>query len=184
MRPSFYMSIISPAVIFPLLIACGQSAPSTELPDGSDIEVDARRVPRFPLGLPAKHILEWENLNPACKGTRLQGIQPCMQSFVDYGSILGLVTLVDDRDLGIQLDAVGQYKTDTIFQIMSMTKPFVAVTIMKLVEQGKIPTIDSRVSRLHGFDDFPYRDITIKQLLTHTSGMCIGKSCRPEYAPV
>ena len=70
------------------------------------------------MGLPARGIPEWEKLNPACKGNRLRDIGPCMQSFVDYGSILGLVTLVDSGDLGVQLDAVGRLKTDTIFQIM------------------------------------------------------------------
>ncbi len=179
MSRSFYTSILSLALIFPLLMACSQSPPPAELPDGSSIEVDVPRIPRFPLGLPAKHIPEWEKLNPACKGTRLRDIRPCMQSFVDYGSILGLVTLVDSRDLGVQLDAVGLLKTDAIFQIMSMTKPFVAVAIMKLVEQGKIPSVDSRVSELLGFDDFPYRDTTIKQLLTHTSGMWYWKEPSP-----
>ncbi len=129
------------------------------------------RVPRFPSGLPAKHVAEWDKINPACKGTSLQDIRPCMQSFVDYGSILGLVTLVDSKDLGVHVDAVGRFTENTIFQIMSMTKPFIAVAIMKLVEQRRIPSVDSRVSALRGFEAFPYRDITIKQLLTHTSGM-------------
>ena len=179
MSRSFYRSILSLAVVFPWLMACSQSPPSAELSERSSIEADVPRIPRFPLGLPAKHIPEWEKLNPACQGSRLRDIRPCMQSFVDYGSILGLVTLVDSRDLGVQLDAVGQYQTDTIFQIMSITKPFVAVAIMKLVEQGKIPSIDSRVSELLGFDDFPYRDVTIKQLLTHTSGMWYWKEPSP-----
>lgn len=109
-----------------------------------------------------------------CDGTRLRDIKPCMQSFVEDGSILGLVTLVDRKGLPLQLDAVGSYKKDSIFQIMSMTKPFVSVGIMILVERGKIPSVDSKVSDLPGFRDFPYRDITIKQLLTHTSGMWIG----------
>ena len=102
-----------------------------------------------------------------------------MQSFVDHGSVLGLVTLVDNGDLGVQLDAVGQYETDAIFQVMSMTKPFVAVAVMMLVERGAIPSVDSRVSELEGFDDFPYRDITITQLLTHTSGIWYWKEPSP-----
>lgn len=167
------------AIVLPLLLAYSQSVPSTRLPDGSNSEVEVPRVPRFPLGLLAKHIPEWEKLNPACKGARMRDIQPCMQSFVDYGSIFGAVTLVDDKDLGIQIDAVGQYNNDTIFQIMSMTKPFVAVAIMKLVEQGKIPTVDSRVSRLLGFEDFPYSEITVKELLTHTSGIWYWKEPSP-----
>ena len=94
-----------------------------------------------------------------------------MQSFVDYGSLIGAVTLIDKKGILIQTDAVGEYKQDTIFQIQSMSKPFVSVAIMILVERGKIPSVDSKVSDLSGFQDFPYRDITVKQLLTHTSGM-------------
>jgi len=160
-------------------VACDQSPLSSDVQQDSNGDAQVPRVPRFPLGLLVEDISEWDGLDQSCRGTRLQDIRPCMKSFVDYGSILGLVTLVDSRDLGVQLDAVGQYKTDTIFQIMSITKPFVAVAIMKLVEQGKIPSIDSRVSELLGFDDFPYRDVTIKQLLTHTSGMWYWKEPSP-----
>src|SRR6266478_6051548 len=95
-------------------------------------------VPRFPAGLPSKGVAEWDKLKPACKSTSLRDIRPCMESFVDYGSILGLVTLVDNKALGVQVDAVGQFNPNTIFQIMSMNKPFVSVAIMKLVERGQI----------------------------------------------
>jgi len=145
------------------------------------------KVPNLPLGLPSKNIPEWERLSPSCKGNSLPSIKPCMQSFVDYGSLIGAVTLIDKKGILIQTDAVGEYKQDTIFQIQSMSKPFVSVAIMILVERGKIPSVDSKVSDLSGFQDFPYRDITVKQLLTHTSGMwsvkegkmeCFMGSCR------
>ena len=137
------------------------------------------RVPRFPSGLPAKHIAEWDKLNLACKGTHVRDVGPCMQSFVDDGNILGLVTLVDRKDLGVHVDAVGQFHPNTIFQIMSMSKPFVSIAIMKLVEQGKIPSVDTRVSQLRGLEDFPYSEITLRQLLTHTSGMWYWKEPQP-----
>src|SRR5262245_13694986 len=79
-------------------------------------------VPRLPLGSPMKHIPAWDKLNPACLATKAQDIKRCMQSFVDYGSILGVVTLVD-RQNRMQLDAVGTFKPDTIFQVMSISKP-------------------------------------------------------------
>lgn len=120
-----------------------------------------------------------DKISPACDGTRLRDIKPCMQSFVDDGSIIGMVTLVDRKGLPVQLDGVGSYKGDSIFQIQSMTKPFVSVGIMLLVEQGKIPSVDSKVSDLPHFQDFPYRDITIKQLLTHTSGMWYREEEKP-----
>src|SRR5687768_4720151 len=105
-----------------------------------------------------------------CDGNSPQGIKRCLQTFVDDESVIGLVTLVDTRG-ETQVDAVGQFKPDSIFQIMSMSKPFVAAGIMMLVEQGKIPSVDSKVSALEGFETFPYPSVTVRQLLTHTSGM-------------
>ena len=136
-------------------------------------------VPRFPTGLPAKHIVEWDKLNAACNSTRVRDIGPCMQSFVDYGDILGLVTLVDSKELGIHVDAVGRFHPNTIFQIMSMSKPFVSIAVMKLVEQGKISSVDVRVSQLRGLEDFPYQGITVRQLLTHTSGIWYLREPQP-----
>jgi len=62
-------------------------------------------------------------------------------------------------------------QTDTPFEIASITKMVTAVTILKLVEEGKI-RLDSRVEDLlpaelaKGFGN-----ITLEQLLTHTSGL-------------
>jgi CubicO group peptidase (beta-lactamase class C family) len=58
----------------------------------------------------------------------------------------------------------------TSFSINSATKSFTGVAIMQLAEQGKID-IDAPVSRY--LDDLPekWRPITIRQLLTHVSGL-------------
>jgi CubicO group peptidase (beta-lactamase class C family) len=66
---------------------------------------------------------------------------------------------------------VGEYTEGTIFQIQSMSKPFVSVAIMILVDRGKIPSIDAKVVDLDGLRDYPYRDVTVKELLTHMSGL-------------
>lgn len=129
------------------------------------------RVPNLPLGVARKDIREWDRLSPSCRGGHLKLIEPCLQSFVDYGSIIGAVSLVDRKGSVIQTAAVGEYREDTIFQIQSMSKPFVSVAIMMLVERGKIPSVENKVRELPGFQGFPYRDVTIKELLTHTSGM-------------
>lgn len=136
-------------------------------------------VPRYPGGLPERQIQPWSGLASACNGATLRDIRPCMQTFVDAGHIVGLVTLVDDGGLGLQLDAVGQLRPNAIFQIASMTKPIVSVAIMKLVEQGRIPSIDARVATLPGFAEFPFEGITVKQLLTHTSGIWYWKEPQP-----
>ncbi|PAC28308.1 serine hydrolase [Flectobacillus sp. BAB-3569] len=57
------------------------------------------------------------------------------------------------------------------FNLASITKQFVATMTMKLFEQGKLE-YDQKV--IHFIPNFPYQEITIRQLLTHTSGL-------PEY---
>jgi len=60
--------------------------------------------------------------------------------------------------------------SNTIFTINSMTKAFTGVAIMQLVEQGKLD-LSAPVSEY--LDGLPveWRTVTIKQLLTHTSGI-------------
>ncbi|MET0330773.1 MAG: serine hydrolase domain-containing protein [Dyella sp.] len=58
----------------------------------------------------------------------------------------------------------------TLFPINSITKAFTGIAVMQLVEMGKI-SLDSRV-RVY-LDDVPanWNDITVRDLLTHTSGI-------------
>ena len=58
----------------------------------------------------------------------------------------------------------------TVFNIGSVTKQFTASAILKLVEQGKIKTSD-KISSYFTQTPIDKRDITIHQLLTHTSGV-------------
>ena len=58
---------------------------------------------------------------------------------------------------------------DNIFRVGSVTKTFTAVIILKLVEEGHL-SLDDTLSRW--FPDFPNAEaITIRELLTHTSGI-------------
>src|SRR4030095_9869725 len=69
---------------------------------------------------------------------RLARIPIRMKAFVDKGTVAGVVTLVARHGVCARLDAVGYQdletkkpmKTDSIFQIMSMTKPVVAGDIL------------------------------------------------------
>jgi len=58
----------------------------------------------------------------------------------------------------------------TGFDIGSLVKPITATGILKLEQQGKLSTSDTLA---HFFPDAPAdkRDITLKQVLTHTAGM-------------
>src|SRR5688572_23395659 len=77
---------------------------------------------------------------------RLSRIPARMKAFVDKGTIAGAVTLVQRHGALANLEAVGYQdletrkpmQADTIFQIMSMTKPVTAVGIMILMEEGKL----------------------------------------------
>jgi len=59
---------------------------------------------------------------------------------------------------------------ETVFEIGSMTKPFTAAAILLLEQEGKL-SVDDKISR-HLQDTPPgWSQITIRQLLTHTSGL-------------
>ena len=56
----------------------------------------------------------------------------------------------------------------SVFQLASVSKQFTAAAIMLLYERNKIQLTDT-VNMY--FPDFPYKNITIKNLLNHTSGL-------------
>ncbi len=126
---------------------------------------------------------------------RLARIAPRMQAFADQGAIAGAVTLLMHNGQVVHHEAVGMadiearkaMAKDSIFQIMSMTKPTVATCIMMLVEEGRIALTDPVEKHLPEFRGQlliaakgadgsvtlkkPARAITVRDLLTHTSGM-------------
>jgi CubicO group peptidase (beta-lactamase class C family) len=115
---------------------------------------------------------------------------------VARGEVPGVVAIVVDRDTVLYHEAFGRMNVaknvpmakDTIFRIASMTKAVTSVGVMQLVEQGRIK-LDDDVSaflpRLKSPQVFTTYDeragtyethaakkaITIRQLLTHTSGI-------------
>ncbi|MBL8223645.1 MAG: beta-lactamase family protein, partial [Bryobacterales bacterium] len=117
-----------------------------------------------------------------------------MQQFADTNYIAGTVTLVMRRGELVHLEAAGwqdieakkPMRTDTIFQIMSMTKPITGVAVMMMVEEGKLRLADPVEKHLPEFRGQmmvesrdgdravltkPSRPITIRDLMTHTSGL-------------
>ena len=57
---------------------------------------------------------------------------------------------------------------DSIFEIASVTKMFTGTAVMLLVREGKL-SLDEEYTEL--FPEYPYKGVTIRHLLTHTSGM-------------
>ena len=68
-------------------------------------------------------------------------------------------------------DETREFKTDSIRRIASITKMFVAVSIMQLVEKGLIRLDQAVMEILDEFKPPMYEKITIFHLLTHTSGI-------------
>ena len=57
---------------------------------------------------------------------------------------------------------------NSIFQLASVSKQFTAAAIMQLKEKNKLKLTDSVNTY---FPDFPFKNITIRNLLNHTSGL-------------
>jgi CubicO group peptidase (beta-lactamase class C family) len=117
----------------------------------------------------------------AVDAERLKRIPARMQSFVDEGKAAGIVTLILHNGQVVQHDAVGfqdvetrkPMAKDSIFQIMSMTKPFVSVSILMLAEEGKLAINDPVEKYLPEYKGQKggSRPVTLRDLLTHTSGL-------------
>jgi len=126
-----------------------------------------------------------------------------MKAFVDDGTISGAVTLVATRDRVLSLDVVGQadlanqkpMREDSLFWIASMTKPIAAVAVLMLQDEGKLNVEDPVEKYLPEFKNQwlvkerssntltlarPARPITVRDLLTHTSGLGEVASPRPD----
>ena len=137
----------------------------------------------------------------------LSQIPQRMKSFIERQTVAGVVTLVAHGSDIVEFDATGMadveaghaMRKDTIFQIMSMTKPVTAIGIMMLAEEGKLALRDPVEDYLPEFKGLrvrttmspdadhlkiPNHAITIRDLLTHTAGIqdYPGPPAIPDYA--
>ncbi len=60
--------------------------------------------------------------------------------------------------------------TNTVFEIGSVTKQFTSACVMLLVEEGKL-SLDDKISRYLKNTPAAWTNITVRHLLTHTSGI-------------
>jgi len=123
---------------------------------------------------------------------RLERLTAVIQAHIDEQKIAGAVALVARRGQAAYFKALGQQdreagrpmRTDAIFRIASMTKPITSVAVLMLYEEGHFQLKDPISRYLTEFtrpqvlvDHDPNRtvpakrEITIHDLLTHTSGI-------------
>lgn len=133
---------------------------------------------------------------------RLQRLDAVMQDAVDKRRVAGVVTILVRNGKVAELAAYGKrdieanapMQKDTIFRIASMSKAVTSVAVMMLVEEGKIGLRDPVSKFIPGFKKTTVivpppsgaipgspasivpakREITIRDLLTHTAGIGYG----------
>ncbi len=110
-----------------------------------------------------------------------QKIDDYIQLVMEKYDIPGIAVAVTEDGEAIYSNAFGvknivtkeKLQPEHIFHMASVSKPFVATAVVQLVEQGKIILDEPLTAKLPYFrlDDERYKDITIRQMLNHTSGM-------------
>lgn len=134
---------------------------------------------------------------------RLDRIGPMLRSEIEKGKFPGAVALVARKgriayfeSFGLRDKATGARMTnDTIFRIYSMTKPLVSVAAMMLMEEGRlvltdpvskflpplaklqvsVPKTDPTFARVTYTMVPAEREMTVQDLLRHTSGLAYGE---------
>jgi uncharacterized protein YbbC (DUF1343 family)/CubicO group peptidase (beta-lactamase class C family) len=112
---------------------------------------------------------------------RLTGVDSVIQSAVAEGNIPGAVLVVGHNGAVVYRKAYGSraleprrepMSLDTVFDLASLTKVIATTTaVMQLVEHGKVRMNDPVAKYLPEFGQNGKDDITVRQLLTHYSGL-------------
>jgi CubicO group peptidase (beta-lactamase class C family) len=128
---------------------------------------------------------------------RLTRVNAWAQRLVDDGKLAGLTTMVARRGKLVHFNTCGMadikretpMAADTIFRFYSMTKPLTSTAVMMLYEEGHFQLDDPITRFLPCFKDMRVsvggmrgkletvpaeRDISFRDLLTHTSGLTYG----------
>ena len=126
----------------------------------------------------------------------LRKIDAQLQRWVDSGTFAGVVAVVARHGKLAYVVSAGSLDSsgraialDDVFRMYSMTKPIASAAVMQLVEAGKVRLDDPVSKYIPAFASTkvyasgsaanpvlvaPKRAVTIKDLLTHTSGLTYG----------
>jgi len=119
-----------------------------------------------------------------CAAPQLPGVGEAMQAAIDAHEVAGAVTVVVTKDKVLHLEASGladiagnkPMQPDSRFWIASMTKPVTATAVLMLQDEGKLNVADPVAKYIRAFADLKTpsgkpANLTIAQILTHTSGL-------------
>lgn len=143
------------------------------------MELQNRSFPRFPVGA---HVFRTVALLAcflaAVTAVHADPVDDLIRAEMEKRHIPGLSLAVVHKGKVVKAQGYGfanlEHRApatpDTVFQLASVTKQFTATAVMQLVEAGKIQ-LDDKVSQ--HLTDLPaaWKDVTVRQLLNHTSGI-------------
>ncbi|MEX0939213.1 MAG: serine hydrolase domain-containing protein [Pirellulales bacterium] len=132
----------------------------------------------------------------AAQDSQFEAISARMRQYVQQDQMSGAVTLVGHNGKIVHLSAVGKadveentpMQEDSMFCIASMTKPITATAMMILQDEGKLSIDDPVEKYIPAFAEAklragePVRELTIRHLLTHTSGLGGSQQCEGSLA--
>lgn len=109
----------------------------------------------------------------------LASLGTLVQDLVDADEIVGAELMVIKNGRTVLHEAYGwadraaevPMETGSVFCVRSMTKPVVGAAIRLLIEEGLLRLSDRVSEHLPSFDAPSTREITVEELLTHTSGL-------------
>lgn len=114
----------------------------------------------------------FDSINRAQKA---QAVDAVFQEMVKQKQFNGiLLVALDTYEIYCNYHGYADYRSrqtlhaGSQYELASVSKQFTAVAILQLYEQGKLQLTDSVCQYL---PDFPYKDVTIHQLLCHRSGL-------------
>ena len=133
---------------------------------------------------------------------KLAAIDPALQAYIDSGKVGGIYAVITrngrigyERTFGWQdVQRRIPLRRDGVFRIFSMTKPVVAAGALKLIDQGKLSLDDPVAKYIPSFANIqvfaggtadapllraPDSVMTVRHLLTHTSGLPYGLTREP-----
>lgn len=178
------------ALLIGLFVLSGACAPTQDSPDPTD------GAPAAATGMAVAPTAGLPKASPEEVGMSAVGlarIEPTMEAYVEDGRLPGIVTMVARRGRVVHWSAVGfrdveagdPLPQDAILRVFSMTKPVTSVAVMMLIEDGLVSLEDPVSDHIPAFEDGEVltdsgervpvtTPITIKHLLTHTSGLTYG----------
>jgi CubicO group peptidase (beta-lactamase class C family) len=147
-------------------------------------------------------MIEAEPEDVGLSSRRLENVTRLVQGYVDDKKVPGAITAIGRRGKVVHFETYGkmdeeagkEMRADAIFRIYSMTKPIASVALMTLYEEGRFQLDDPASRFIPEWKDLkvfvggtadnpqlrpPAREMTVRDLLMHTSGLAGGMGDSP-----